>query len=104
MIKLKIFVLYLYFSKKIKFCPLITGTVAEWVRASALSHSEWMVPISNPGEGMNKKCFQVGSSNKVEAILSAPTRGNKYPRRHAFKQAMITLQEMAVFNSLNEKY
>ena len=28
-----------------------SGTVAEWVRASALLHSEWMVPSLNPGEG-----------------------------------------------------
>ena len=25
-----------------------SGTIAEWVRASALSNSEWMVPNSNP--------------------------------------------------------
>ena len=31
----------------------ISGTVAEWVRASALSHSEWMVQCSSPGEGRN---------------------------------------------------
>ena len=27
------------------------GTIAEWVRASVLSHSEWMVLSSNPGGG-----------------------------------------------------
>ena len=26
----------------------LAGTIAEWVRASALSHSEWMVQSSNP--------------------------------------------------------
>ena len=31
----------------------LSGTIAEWVRVSALSHSEWLVPISNSGEGRN---------------------------------------------------
>ena len=30
-----------------------SGTLAKWVRASALSHSEWMVQSSNPDEGRN---------------------------------------------------
>ena len=29
------------------------GTVAEWVRTSGLSHCEWMVTSSNPGEDKN---------------------------------------------------
>ena len=31
----------------------LSGTVAEWVSASALSHFEWMVPSSNSGNGIN---------------------------------------------------
>ena len=30
-----------------------SGTVAEWVRASVLSQSEWIVPSLNPGKGRN---------------------------------------------------
>ena len=42
----------------IKLC--YSGTIAEWVRASALSHSEWMVPSSNPGKGRNYFYSRVG--------------------------------------------
>ena len=34
--------------------------LAEWVRVSALSHSEWMVPSSNPSEGRNYFYSPVG--------------------------------------------
>ena len=48
-------------SISIQFKP---GTVAEWVRASALSHSEWMVLSSNPGEGRNfSLLFELGMVN-----------------------------------------
>ena len=33
---------------------------ADLVRAPALSHSEWMVPSSNPGEGRNYFYSRVG--------------------------------------------
>ena len=34
--------------------------MAEWVRASAIPHSEWMVPSSNSGEGKHYFYSQVG--------------------------------------------
>ena len=37
-----------------------SGAIAEWVRASALSHSEWMVLSSNPGEDKNYFYSQLG--------------------------------------------
>ena len=43
----------------IKLC--YSGTITEWVRASALSHSEWMVPRSKPGKGRNYFCSRVGN-------------------------------------------
>ena len=37
-----------------------SGLIAEWFRASDISHSEWMVSISNPGEGRNYFYSRVG--------------------------------------------
>ena len=37
-----------------------SGTIAEWVRASALCYSEWMVSSLNPGEGINYFSSRVG--------------------------------------------
>ena len=51
-------------SNKLKISCFSPGTVAEWVRASALSHSEWMVLSSNPGEGRNfSLLFELGMVN-----------------------------------------
>ena len=40
---------------RISILPMMcySSTIADWVRASALSHSEWMVLSSNPGEERN---------------------------------------------------
>ena len=51
------------------------GTVAEWVRLSALYQFEWMVLTLNPGEGIY--AFELGMADKVEAMLLASTHCNK---------------------------
>ena len=44
--------------------------MAEWVRASALSHSEWMVLSSNPGKGRNYVYSRVGDGGlNVTSII-----------------------------------
>ena len=42
--------LNLYFTEQAMKFAWYSGTIAEWVRVSALSHSDWMVPSSNPSE------------------------------------------------------
>ena len=43
-----------------------SDTIAEWVRASALSHSSWMVPSSNLGGGISYFYSQVGDDGLSE--------------------------------------
>ena len=43
-----------------------SDTIAEWVTASALSHSEWMVPSSNPWGGRSYFYSQVGDGGLSE--------------------------------------
>ena len=49
---------HVQFSHKSSLLKKKAGTVAEWVRASALSHSEWMVPGSSPASGWHIKYTQ----------------------------------------------
>ena len=54
-----------------------SGTVAEWVRASALSHSEWMVPSSNPGEYINYFYSRVGDVKLSVTLIDGCQDGKR---------------------------
>ena len=58
-----------------QFLFTIRGIIAEQSRASVLDHGQGPVFKSR--------------SNKVEAILSASTRGNKYPQRHIIHMSIM---------------
>ena len=52
------------------------GTRAEWVRASALSHSEWTVPSSNPAWDFKWTIFSVERKDLQALTLVRPTMEN----------------------------